>query len=273
MSDPATFSVPVPGATLHCERQGDGPLLLMIAGGLGDAGYYTSVAERLADAYEVVAYDRRGNSRSPLDGDPYMVRIEEQCADALAVIEACGRDRAFVFGNSSGAIIALELAIRHPQAVAGVIAHEPPLVGVLDDAERWRGFMDEVVAQARREGAMAAFGTFASEIGQPEEPVRTPELMARLAGNFDFLLQYEMGPFAHFDVDLEALRESGVPVVLGGGDGSVGRFYYRPAEEIAQRLGARFATFPGHHNGYLDEPDEFAAVIRAELERLGAAVA
>ena len=59
-----TATVKADGADLYYERRGTGPAILMISGGGGDASYYTGVAERLADDYTVLTYDRRANSRS-----------------------------------------------------------------------------------------------------------------------------------------------------------------------------------------------------------------
>src|SRR5262244_297883 len=66
----------VPGASLYHEVRGSGPVLLLICGGVYDAAGYAALAERLAGRYTVVTYDRRGNSRSPLDGPPSPQRIE-----------------------------------------------------------------------------------------------------------------------------------------------------------------------------------------------------
>ena len=99
----------------------------MISGGGGDAGYYSPVADRLADQLTVITYDRRGNSRSTRDANQDMI-VAQQSADARSLIEALGTTPAFVFGNSGGAIIALDLAARYPAGLAAVIAHEPPVV-------------------------------------------------------------------------------------------------------------------------------------------------
>ena len=58
----------VPGANLYHEVRGSGPVLLLICGGVYDAAGYAGLAQRLADRYTVVTYDRRGNSRSPWTG-------------------------------------------------------------------------------------------------------------------------------------------------------------------------------------------------------------
>jgi len=58
----------VPGARLFYETRGSGPLLLMIPGATGTAGSFTLVTDSLAAYYTVLTYDRRGFSRSHLDG-------------------------------------------------------------------------------------------------------------------------------------------------------------------------------------------------------------
>jgi pimeloyl-ACP methyl ester carboxylesterase len=63
-----TETLQVPGASLYCEVRGSGPVLLMIPGGPMDADGFKEIAARLADTYTVATYDRRGNSRSPMQG-------------------------------------------------------------------------------------------------------------------------------------------------------------------------------------------------------------
>jgi pimeloyl-ACP methyl ester carboxylesterase len=104
------------GDEIYFESRGSGPVLLMIAGGLGDAGIYTFVAELLSDEFRVITYDRRGQSRSTRR-DPQNFEIGQQARDAVAVLRAAGEDKAIVFGNSSGAVIGLEMAARHPGVV------------------------------------------------------------------------------------------------------------------------------------------------------------
>src|SRR5262249_59794224 len=126
----------VPGAALYYEVGGSGPVLLLICGGVYDAAGYAALAERLAGRYTVVTYDRRGNSRSPLDGPPAPQRIQVHGDDAHRVLSAVGvtaSEPAHVFGNSSGAMIGLELAARHPEQVRTLVAHEPPIFELLPD--------------------------------------------------------------------------------------------------------------------------------------------
>lgn len=128
--------VTVPGATLHYEVTGDGPVLLLISGGGTDAAVYDGVVPQLAAQYTVVTYDPRGNSRSPLAGEPVDERIDVAAEDALAVLDAVASgDSAYVFGSSSGAITGLELLIRHPNRIRLLVAHEPPAAELLPDPE------------------------------------------------------------------------------------------------------------------------------------------
>ena len=58
-------SIEVNGIRIYYEKRGRGPAVLFVSGATGDAGHWTTVADILADAYTVITYDRRGNSRSP----------------------------------------------------------------------------------------------------------------------------------------------------------------------------------------------------------------
>ena len=90
------------GTTLYYELRGDGPPLLFISGGPGDAGFWPEVADALADEYTVVSYDRRGNSRSPRPENWTEAPVDEQADDAAALLEALGLAPAVVYGHSAG---------------------------------------------------------------------------------------------------------------------------------------------------------------------------
>jgi pimeloyl-ACP methyl ester carboxylesterase len=260
-----TGTVVTEGADIYFERRGTGPGLLLISGGGGDAGNYASVADSLADEDTVLTYDRRGNSRSRLRSDPTKLRVEQQSADALAVLEHNRMRSAAVFGSSGGAVIGLDLAARSPHAVELLVAHEPPVIGVLDDSERWFSFFDELDRLLQQEGVGPALTKFMSSVGRADNEVRSPELMQRLAGNWAYFARYEMRPVAEFVPDLEALRASEVPLVFGGGHDSRPYYYCRAGEVLAARLGVDFVEFPGHHMAYLDDAQAFAAILRQTL--------
>jgi pimeloyl-ACP methyl ester carboxylesterase len=260
-----TGTVVAEGADIYFERRGSGPVLLLISGGGGDAGNYSDLADSLADEYTVLTYDRRGKSRSRLRADPTKLRMEEQSADARAVLDHNGIGSASVFGSSSGAVIGLDLAARSPHTVELLVAHEPPVISVLDDADRWFAFFEELDRIVEDQGVGPALMKFMSSVGRAENEPRAPELMQRLAGNWEFFARCEMRPVADFVPDLEALRASQVPLVFAGGHESRSYYYRRAGKALAARLGVEFIEFPGHHMAYLDDADSFAPILRQIL--------
>ncbi|HXC27237.1 MAG TPA: alpha/beta hydrolase [Stellaceae bacterium] len=101
----ATGYLEVPGARLYYETRGAGPLLLLIPGANGDANGFPPLADRLAAEFTVVTYDRRGYTRSILDGaQDYAHRLETDADDTRRLIEHLAAEPATVFGTSSGAV-------------------------------------------------------------------------------------------------------------------------------------------------------------------------
>jgi pimeloyl-ACP methyl ester carboxylesterase len=98
---------------------GDGAPVVLLHGGLGHSGNFGRQVPALLDAgYRVVAVDSRGHGRSTRDERPYS--YERLASDVLAVLDACGIDRAALVGWSDGACTALVLAHRAPERAAGV---------------------------------------------------------------------------------------------------------------------------------------------------------
>jgi pimeloyl-ACP methyl ester carboxylesterase len=129
-----TELVPVRGTTLAVDERGRGDPLLFIHGGGEDASMSAAQAESLAGAgYHVVAYDRRGTGRSGREDWPGN-GAQQHADDAAELIHTLGLVRPTVVGVSSGGVIALTLAARHPTAVGRIVAWEPPALGVIPGA-------------------------------------------------------------------------------------------------------------------------------------------
>ncbi|MGI5164487.1 alpha/beta fold hydrolase [Spirillospora sp. CA-253888] len=261
----------VPGATLYYETRGTGPVLLLICGGIMDAAGYSALADRLADRFTVVTYDRRGNSRSPLAGPDEPQRIGTHADDAHRLLAAVTDEPAYVFGNSSGALIALDLAARHPGQVRRVIAHEPPAFEMLPDAEHWRTIVGQIREAYETAGAGAAMHVFGTSMGMAdEEPQGEPhpdvlEMMGRMERNMDFFIGHEVPPFSGYVPDLDALASA--PVVLAAGETSKDEPPHRATLAIAERLGAEPVLLPGGHGGFGSCTDDFAARLADLLAR------
>jgi pimeloyl-ACP methyl ester carboxylesterase len=261
----------VPGATLHYEVRGSGPVLLLICGGIYDAEGFADLADDLADMRTVVTYDRRGNSRSPLSGPPADLIVEEQADDAYRLLGAVGvteDEPADVFGNSSGATIALELADRHPSMLRTVVAHEPPVFELLPDLEHWRTVMAQVSEVYREDGVGPALGVFGAALGgRGEDGDGTPpsaSFAARMQGNLEVFVANEIPPVAEYVPDLEGLRASTARIVPAVGASSTGEPPNRASLELAARLETTAEVFPGGHGGFGDAAP-FAARLREVL--------
>ena len=106
-------SLDVPGARLHYEVRGEGPLVLVIGSPM-PAADFAPLAHALAGDHTVVTYDPRGLSHSTIDDPRQDATPELRADDVAALIDALGADRADVFGSSGGAVTGLALVTRHP---------------------------------------------------------------------------------------------------------------------------------------------------------------
>lgn len=280
MAPPATTgSVTTEGDDLYYEVRGQGRPLLMIAGGLGDAGIYTFVAGLLAPDYKVITYDRRGQSRSTRHR-PQNFEISQQARDAAAVLTAAGESSAVVFGNSSGATIGLEFARSQPHRVQALIAHEPPILRILPDADRWLAFIAGVYLTALTDSPDKALQQFIAAIVAPPAPPE-PEVAAstvffeimerqRVTGSSEFGMRSELMPVSLYLPDVAALQAGGVPIVPAIGQDSLdaGAFYGRTVPILAEQFGCAVAVLPGHHSSYLTTPRAWTAALREILLRV-----
>src|SRR5688500_888539 len=116
------------GVELEYEVQGSGePVLLISTGPITDSFLPLMSEEALAGRNRLIRYRQRqldrGNGRRP-------VSFAEHAADAAALLDHLGVRRAPVAGHSTGAIIALELAVARPDLVHSLALLEPPLPAV-----------------------------------------------------------------------------------------------------------------------------------------------
>ncbi|CAA9365323.1 MAG: hypothetical protein AVDCRST_MAG90-3323 [uncultured Microvirga sp.] len=264
MNQSHTDTLKVPGATLHYEVSGEGPVLLLIPGGPADAGAFAPIKSELSDRYTVVTYDPRGLSRSPLDGEPQDTSVGTFADDAHRLLSELGTEPAYVLGSSGGALVGLGLISRHPERVRVLVAHEPPLTRLLDDADEHARFAREVYDTYLSEGIGPAMGKFLASAGLDEGPPQPPsgptpemaEAMARMQGNLDFFLAHMWLALGDYTPDISRIRS--LPVTVAVGEASEGQLAYRAALALAGRLGKEPAVFPGDHGGFNSHPEAFA---------------
>jgi pimeloyl-ACP methyl ester carboxylesterase len=115
------FIIRPDGARIHYEVAGDPqrPAMVLLEGMGGDIpGWRRNIPHLAAETF-VVAYDHRGNGHSETPDAP--TTMETYVEDCLAVMDELAVTRAHVYGQSFGGMVALELALTHPERVGSAI--------------------------------------------------------------------------------------------------------------------------------------------------------
>lgn len=103
---------------LYCDSRGSGFPILCLHGHPGSARTMAVFCDRLSQQYRTLAPDLRGYGASRVRQS---FRLEESLEDLVALLDRQGIQRCVVLGWSLGGILALELALRYPQRVAGLV--------------------------------------------------------------------------------------------------------------------------------------------------------
>ncbi len=192
---------------------------------------------------------------------------EEHSEDAAVLIEALGITPVAIFGTSAGAIIGLDLAIRHPQLVRGTILHEPPMTAGMANPEEVMGAIQQVVEGGmQRGGPMGGVEAFIRFVdGDETFDKLDPQLRERKLGNAETCLVTEMPVFPAYAPDEATLAAVEVPMrVMVGPDSALGE----PAGWLAGQLGVELESLPGGHTPYFDRPQDMAEALRPMLREM-----
>ena len=287
-----THSVSTPGAEVvydiaAAETEAGGHPPLVIIGQPMDASGFRALASYLPERV-VVTYDPRGLGRSTRsDGDVTNTPIV-QAEDVHAVIQALGAGPVDLFASSGGAVTALALVTAHPGDVRTLVAHEPPLPGVLPDAEAAERALAAVHAAYDAHGfgpGMAAFigmtswrGEFTDDyFAQPApDPAMFGMPTADDGSRGDPLLSQRSVAITDYRPDVAALKAAPTRIVVAVGEESEGIFTGRTSAAVAALLGTEPVVFPSHHGGFAAEdsgypgkPREFAQRLREVLDERG----
>lgn len=157
---------------------GQGRVLVFLHGGPGLSDYADLLAPELA-GWRVIHYQQRGLPPSTVDG-PFTV--QQNVADAVAVLDARAVDQAVVVGHSWGVHLALELAVAHPDRVAGLVLIDGP--GVADDGGL--GAMGQTLMDRALPNAVGRLQEVAARMGDdaPTDDDATEQLALLWPGYF-----------------------------------------------------------------------------------------
>lgn len=248
------------GVTLHVLELGAGPPVLMLHGLLvGNlATWYLTAAPMLSRDHRVLLQDLRGHGRSSRPATGY--DVPTMAGDALALLDRLVPDRPVALvGHSYGALVALHLALHHPDRVASLALVEAPLSpGDTRALTAWLQVPAEELAQALPDALqqdLARGGRRARRLLEGLHALATEtSVLADVA--------------AQSEVDDAALAGIACPVLAVYGQDSA----CRPQAERLRRVlpGARVEVIPGGHYLPLDAPEALTALL---VEHLAAAPA
>jgi pimeloyl-ACP methyl ester carboxylesterase len=251
---------------------GDRRPLLLVHGLASNCRTWTAVGRRLHRAsHPVVAIDLRGHGRSDKPDEGY--DFASLVADLVAVLDELGWAAPIVAGQSTGGNLAVELAHRHPERVAGVVGVDG---GAIELQRQWPAWDDcvEVLAPPRLEGAR---GADIEAMIRKEHPDWPDEGVETTLANFEMLADGMVRPWLTFDRHLRILRALWehrpstiwpglqVPVLLvpadSGNDWSGRkRVEIDAAASSNPLIDARWFS-PADHDIHVQFPDELADVL------------
>ncbi|MFI0350229.1 alpha/beta fold hydrolase [Actinomadura sp. 9N407] len=262
---------------------GGRPPLVMIGQPMAAAGF-RALASHFPER-TVITYDPRGLGRSVRKDGRADQTPETQAGDVHALIEALGAGPVEMFASSGGAVTALALVTAYPKDVTTLVAHEPPLIPVLPDAEaaeRARAGITQAYEAGGWGAGMAAFiamtswqGEFTDDyFAQPAPDSAAFGMPAEDDGSRDDpLLSDRAWAISGYRPDAGALIAAPTRVVIAVGEESIDTITGRTSVAAAGLLGQEATVFPSHHGGFLDgefgyagQPEAFARKLREVLD-------
>jgi len=261
--------VDVGGVRLHVETRGEGDPILIIGAADEDAEIYRGIAERLAGTNTVVTYDRRGTGRSDRNGWP--TDSARHAGDAAALIKELGLVRPTVLGTSAGGIVALRLALRHPERLGAVVCFEPGVFHVAEGGDEFRDAVERAVSDHLSthpgdwEGASDVLGRVAASSIDDMTSLFSPPAgkdwyAHRSAAEAEALIKGDL-PLTGERFDLGAVAGCPLPLAFSYGTSSLPMFR-QIAENLAATRGELPLALPGVGHSIFYHPDEAVTYLR-----------
>jgi pimeloyl-ACP methyl ester carboxylesterase len=178
--------VPVPGGEIFATRRGAEPpglpRVLFLHGGPGlGAEYLVGLVEELDGLIDGVLPQQRGLEPSTLEGPR---DVETHVADAIAVLDHLGWDRAWLMGHSWGGLLAMHLAVAHPDRVAGLVLFET--LGAVPDGGR-AALSANLVARLTAEERAILDELIAREAAGDEDPTLVARILKALWPSYSYV--------------------------------------------------------------------------------------
>jgi pimeloyl-ACP methyl ester carboxylesterase len=242
---------PVNGIRLWYAVFGRGEPVILLHGGLANANYWGHQVRALQRHYQVIVMDSRGHGRSSHNQEPYGYDL--MASDVVALLDHLRIRKAAIVGWSDGAIIGLDIAMKHPERVSRLFAFaansDPSGVADIASSDVFNAYITRAGEEYKRlSPTPTAYKSFVAEITKMWES--QPKWTAS---------------------DLAAIK---VPTWIVDGD----------HDEAIKRENTEFmaANIPDaglliqpevSHFSFLQDPEQFTDDVLHFLERLGARAA
>jgi pimeloyl-ACP methyl ester carboxylesterase len=243
------------GTVIAYEQSGSGPALVLVSAALADRSGDRKLARYLSDRFTVINYDRRGRGAS---GNTSPYKTEKEVDDIEALVNANGGS-AFLFGSSSGSVLALDAAARLGPKVRKLYMFEPPFIV---DTSRppmdtsLSGAIDREIARGNRSEAVRLF--FTKGMGIPSFGVTIMRLvmpgwskMCGMANTIPYDLAILEGTQAGQALPAGRWKNTSAAVKVAVGSKSE-PFFHSGAEALVQMVpAAEYQSLAGLNHGAL----------------------
>jgi pimeloyl-ACP methyl ester carboxylesterase len=231
---------PVNDIQMYYAIYGEGDPVLLIHGGLGNADDFGFLVPALAESHRVIVADGRGRGRSTRSDKPFSYDL--MADDYLALLDHLGIEKVALVGWSDGAIIGLDIAMRHPERLSRLFAYGANYTAA--------GFKASAADDPIFKTAVARAGKDYARLSP------TP-------GEFDALVAQMSEMWAtQPNYTKDQLRAITVPTVIFDGDHDEGIEPAHAAEMAELIPGAKLVIMKdASHFAMWQKPDEFNATV------------
>lgn len=136
----------VNGVRLAYVEQGEGVPVVLVHGSMSDHRTWDRQRAQLARHYRVIAYSQRYFGTEPWSPGWPKIGVQTHTDDLAAFLRGLGAGPVHLVGWSSGANIAINMALAHPDLVKSAFAYEPSLASVVTDSADRKAIADDRAA-------------------------------------------------------------------------------------------------------------------------------
>jgi pimeloyl-ACP methyl ester carboxylesterase len=254
------------GVAIAVDDRGDGSAVALVHGTGAGRSIWRETIAALGDGVRTIAYDRRGYGDSGAP-EPYTgTTVGEQADDLAALIEALGAAPAVLVGHALGAMVALDVLLRHRSLAGGAVLIEPPVLWLSPQGPEVVAELRAAIERGARDGGPGgAVDAYLEHVGGTDALALYGDdrVDAAHAAAHAFAADLSAGPT--WSATRRELRTIEAPVALVTGERSA-PVYGEVADVLASLLpAARRVRVPSGHLAHLEDPRAVADAVLAML--------